>query len=163
MNRCVYMVATTAVVVVLPLVALPMTMLTGSASAGPPATALVGAEIKSVYLTGFRPDGTPVDFTLKFSAVGGTTASLTGTGRHTGSGGLMADWSVTGGFTSGDLVTLFAVITRANNPVYLGSLGTVVGNASTGAITFHLGPLAGGRFAGQTILGEGFGNVKVRQ
>jgi hypothetical protein len=55
------------------------------------------------------------------------------------------------------------VITAINNPALLGSLGTVVGNASTGAITFYLGPLAGGPFAGQTIVGEGFGNVKIRQ
>lgn len=145
------------------LAALAAAMLAGSASAGPPATAPAGAEIKSEYLTGFRPDGTPVDFNLKFTAQGETTSSLTGAGRHRGSGGLKAEWSVTGGFISGDVVTFSGVITAANNPVYLGSLGTVVGNASTGAITFYLGPLAGGRFAGQTIVGEGFGNVTFRQ
>lgn len=123
----------------------------------------MGAEIKSDHLTGFRPDGTPVDFTLKFAALGETTSSLTGTGRHTGSGGIVAEWSVTGGFISGDVVTLSGVVTAINNPALLGSLGTVVGNASTGAITFSFGPLAGGRFAGQTIVGEGFGNVKIRQ
>jgi hypothetical protein len=145
------------------LAALATAMLAGSASAGPSATAPVGAEIKSDYLTGFRPNGTPVDFTLKFTAPGETTSSLTGAGRHTGSGGVEAEWSVTGGFISGDVVTLSGVITAINNPALLGSLGTVVGNASTGAITFYLGPLAGGPFAGQTIVGEGVGNVKIRQ
>jgi hypothetical protein len=145
------------------LAALATAMLAGSASAGPPATVPVGAEIKSDYLTGFRPNGTPVDFALKFTALGETTSSLAGAGRHTGSGGVAAEWSVTGGFISGDVVTLSGVITTINNPALLGSLGTVVGNASTGAITFYLGPLAGGPFAGQTIVGEGFGNVKIRQ
>jgi hypothetical protein len=145
------------------LAVLATAMLAGSASAGPPATSPVGAEIKSDYLTGFRPNGTPVDFTLKFTALGETTSSLTGAGRHTGSGGVEAEWSVIGGFISGDVVTLSGVITAINNPALLGSLGTVVGNASTDAITFYLGPLAGGPFAGQTIVGEGSGNVKIRQ
>lgn len=145
------------------LAALATTILAGSATAGPPATAPVGAEIKSDHLTGLRPDGTPVDFTLKFTALGETPSSLTGTGRHTGSGGIVAEWSVTGGFISGDVVTLSGVVTAINNPVYLGSLGTVVGNVSTGAITFSFGPLAGGRFAGQTIVGQGVGNVRIRQ
>jgi hypothetical protein len=148
---------------VVALAALATAMFAGSASAGPPATAPVGVEIKSDYLTGFRPNGTPVDFTLKFTALGETTSSLAGEGRHTGSGGVKAKWSITGGFISGDVVTLSGVITEINNPALLGSLGTVSANASTGAITFDLGPLAGGPFAGQTILGEGFGNVKIRQ
>jgi hypothetical protein len=120
-------------------------------------------EIKSDYLTGLRPNGTPVDVALKFTALGETTSSLAGEGRHTGSGGIDAKWSVTGGFISGDVVTLSGVITEINNPALLGSLGTVAGDASAGAITFYLGPLAGGPFAGQTIVGEGFGKVKIRQ
>jgi hypothetical protein len=152
-----------AVLAVVVLAALAAAMLAGSAAGGPPATAPVGAEIKSDYLTGFRPNGTSVDFTLKFTAQGETTSSLTGAGRHTGSGGVEAQWSVTGGFISGDVVTLSGVITAVNFAPLLGSLATVVGNASTGAITFYFGPLAGGPYAGLTIVGEGFGNVKIRQ
>jgi hypothetical protein len=145
------------------LAALVTAVLVGSASAGPPATAPVSIEIKSTFLSGTRPNGTPVDFTLKWSAQGESTSSLTGEGRHTGSGGVIANWSITSGSISGDIVTLSGVTFDINNPDYVGSLGNVVGNASTGAITFSFGPLAGGPFVGQTIVGTGFGMVRIRQ
>jgi hypothetical protein len=137
-------------------------VLAGSASAGPPAISPVSVEIKSTFLSGTRPDGSAVDFTLKFTAQGDSASLLTGEGRHTGSGGVIANWSATGSI-SGDIVTLSGVVTSINNPDYAGSPGAVVANAATGAITFYFGPLTGGRFVGQTIVGEGFGMVRIRQ
>jgi hypothetical protein len=150
----------TATCLLIASVTLAAAMLAGSASAGPPATSPVGVEIKSQLLAGIRPDGTPVEFKLKFTAQGESVSSLIGEGRHTGSGGVIGDWSVTGSI-SGDVVTLSGVLIAVNNPALAGSLGTVVGNASTGEITFYLGPLAGGPYVGQTIVGEGFGIVKI--
>jgi hypothetical protein len=106
-----------------------------------------------------RPNGTPVDFALKWTAQGEGTSSLTGEGRHTGSGGVIANWVI----TSGSIVTLSGVTLDINNPDLVGSLGNVVANASTGAITFSFGPLTGGPFVGQTIVGTGFGMVRIRQ
>ena len=138
-------------------------VLAGPASAGPPAISPVSVEIKSTFLSGTRPNGTTVDFTLKWAAQGESASSLTGEGRHTGSGGIIANWSVTSGSISGDIVTLSGVTFDINNPVYIGSPATVVGNASTGAITFSFGPLTGGPFVGQMIVGTGFGMVRIRQ
>ena len=132
-------------------------------AAGPavPATPPVVVEVKSAQLTGTRPDGTTVVIKAKAVATGADLSSLSGDGRHLGSGGVHAYWPVTGS-AAGDVVTLAGVVTEVNNPVYVGSPIEIVGNAATGMVTLRFGPLAGGRFAGHTIVAEGPGQVSIK-
>ena len=142
-----------------PLAALVLT-LTAAAPAAP-STPPVVVEVKSGQLTGIRPDGSPVAIRTKAVATGADLSSLSGDGRHLGSGGVHAYWPVTG-FVDGDVVTLRGVVTEVNNPDYLGSPIEIVGDASTGMVTLRFGPLAGGRFAGHTIVTEGPGQVSIK-
>ena len=132
-------------------------------AAGPavPATPPGVVEVQSAQLTGTRPDGSTVVIKAKATASGTDLSSLSGDGRHLGSGGVHAYWPVTGS-AGGNVVTLAGVVTEVNNPDYVGSPIQIVGDVSTGMVTLRFGPLAGGRFAGHTIVAEGPGQVSVR-
>ena len=150
--------AATALVLFAALAAITMV---GSATAGPPATSVVAVEIQAEDLTGIRPDGSTVVFKIKVVAQGDESSSLVGEGRHFGSGGAHNYWPAAGSI-DGNVVTLGGVVTDSNNPALIGSPVEVDADSSTGAITLTFGPLAGRRFAGETIKAEGDGRVKIR-
>ena len=118
--------------------------------------------LRSEHLKGIRPDGSDVTFRLKAEAKGDDASSLEGNGRHFGSGGAHNHWSVTGS-VSGDVVTLAGVTTDSNESFLIGSPVNLVGDASSGSITLAFGPIAGGQFAGQTIVGTGVGTVTINR
>jgi hypothetical protein len=127
-----------------------------------PTSPAVEVELRSEHLRGTRPDGSDVTFRLKAEAQGDDASSLEGNGRHFGSGGVHNHWSVTGS-VSGDVVTLTGVTTDSNESFLIGSPVNLVGDASSGSITLAFGPLAGGHFAGQTIVGTGVGTVTINR
>ena len=119
-------------------------------------------DIKSEHLTGILPNGVPVVIRLKAEAQGTDAASLTGSGRHFASTGAHNYWPATGS-TDGTTATLSGTVTESNVPFLIGSPVEVVGNASTDAITLNFGPLAGGPFAGQTVVFTGTGKVSIAE
>jgi hypothetical protein len=133
----------------------------GSATAGPPATSSVGVEVQSDDLTGLRPNGTTVVFQAKVVAEGEDASSLVGDGRHFGSGGAHNYWPATGSI-DGNVVTLAGVVADSNAAFLIGSPVEIQADSSSGAMTLTFGPLAGGPFAGATIVADGAGRVKIR-
>ena len=127
-----------------------------NASAGGAAS----VSIKSEHLTGVLPNGLAVDINLKADAEGTDPSSLTGNGRHFASTGAHNYWPATGSM-DGTTVTLAGTVTESNVPFLIGSPVVVVADASTEAITLSFGPLAGGPFAGQTLLFTGVGKVII--
>jgi hypothetical protein len=136
-------------------------LVAASALAGPPATSSLGVEIQAQDLTGLRPNGTTVIFQVKAVVQGSNVSSLTGEVRQFGSGGAHSYWPATGSI-AGSLVTLGGVVADSNAPLLIGSPVKLEADSSTGAMTLTFGPLAGGPFAGQTIVADGFGSVKVK-
>jgi hypothetical protein len=120
----------------------------------------VAVEVQAEHLTGLRPDGSTVIIRVKVVAEGTDLSSLVGEGREFGSGGAHQYWPATGSI-DGNVVTLAGVVTDSNNPDLIGSPELVVADSSTGSITLTLGPLAGGRFAGATIVAAGVGRVRI--
>ena len=116
--------------------------------------------VKSEHLTGVLPNGVAVDVNLKAAAQGTHASSLTGDGRHFASTGAHNYWPATGS-TDGNMATLSGAVAESNVPFLIGSPVLVVANASTQAITLFFGPLAGGPFAGQTLVFAGAGKVTI--
>jgi hypothetical protein len=117
-------------------------------------------DIKSEHLSGILPNGVPVDVNVKVTAQGADASTLTGEGRHFASTGAHSYWPAAGS-TDGVTATLTGNVTESNVAFLLGSPVTVVGNASSGAITMNFGPLTGGPFAGQTLVFTGSGTVNI--
>lgn len=124
--------------------------------------AAVEVVLKGVNTIGTRPDGSTVLIDIKVDAVGATTSSLKGTGRHFGSGGLRAYWDVSGEI-AGNFLILRGAVREANDPVYVGSPIEVRADLAGEVVTFTFGPLSGGRFAGHTIVTQGAGKIKIGQ
>ena len=82
-------------------------------------------------------------------------------GRHFTSSGAHSYWPATGSI-DGDVVTLGGVVSDSNTPFLVGSPVEVEADSTTGAMTFRLGPQAGGPFVGQTIVFTGVGTVKIK-
>ena len=117
--------------------------------------------LKSQNTIGTRPDGSTVLIDIKLTVVGPNPSSLTGAGRHFGSGGTHAYWDVTGGII-GNIMTLEGTVQDTNNPVYLGSPILVTADLTSEIVTFAFGPLTGGPFEGHTIVTEGPGRIQIR-
>jgi hypothetical protein len=133
----------------------------GLATAVQASTSSVAVEIQAEHLTGLRPDGTTVEFRIKVEAEGADASSLVGEGRHFGSAGAHNYWPATGSI-DGTVITLGGVVMDSNNPALIGSPVEVEADSSTGTTTLTFGPLAGGPFAGQTIVAEGAGRVSIK-
>jgi hypothetical protein len=116
--------------------------------------------LKSQNTAGTRPDGSTVLIDIKLEVAGPDRSSLTGNGRHFGSGGVHAYWDVTGAIV-GNVMTLVGTVQEVNNPVYLGSPIQVTADLDSEFITFAFGPLTGGRFAGHTIVTQGPGRIQI--
>jgi hypothetical protein len=138
-----------------------MPVVAGSATAGPPATSAIGVEIQAQDLTGVLPNGVVVTIRVKVVAKGDAPSSLVGEGRHFTSSGARSYWPATG-FIDGDVVTLGGVVSDSNTRFLVGSPVEVEADSTTGAMTFRLGPQAGGPFVGQTIVFTGVGTVKIK-
>jgi hypothetical protein len=132
--------------------------LVGSIAAGQ----LPGVEVvlKSQNTVGTRPDGSTVLIDIKLEVAGSDISSLTGTGRHFGSGGTHAYWDVTGGI-AGNILTLVGTVQSTNNPDYLGSPIQVSADLDSELVTFAFGPLTGGQFQGHTIVTQGPGRIQI--
>jgi len=117
--------------------------------------------LKSQNTIGTRPDGSTVLIDIKLEVVGSDTSSLTGTGRHFGSGGTHAYWDVTGSI-DGNILTLVGTVQDTNNPVYLGSPIQVIADLDSEFVTFAFGPLTGGPFEGHTIVTQGAGRIQIK-
>jgi hypothetical protein len=115
-------------------------------------------EIKSEHVTAILPTGESLTLRLNVDAEGTDPAFLTGEGRHFGAA--HSYWPASGS-TDGTMVTLFGTITESSGPPLIGSPVEVIGNASTGDITFVLGPIAGGPRIGQTLVFTGTGKVTI--
>jgi hypothetical protein len=100
-------------------------------------------------------------FQVKVVAQGDDASSLAGEGRLFGSGGAHNYWPAVGSI-DGDVVTLGGVVEDSNAADLIGSPVEIEANSSTGAMTLTFGPLAGGPFAGQTIVADGVGTVKIK-
>jgi len=133
----------------------------GSVTAVQASASAVAVVVKAEHLTGLRPDGSTVEFMVKVVAEGADASSLVGEGRHFGSGGALNYWPATGSI-DGSVVTLGGVVTDSNTPFLIGSPVDVEADSSTGATTLTFGPLAGGRFAGETIVADGVGMVSIK-
>lgn len=116
---------------------------------------------KSQNTIGTRPDGSTVLIDIKLEVVGSDTSSLTGTGRHFGSGGPHAYWDVTGSIDE-NVLTLVGTVQDTNNPLYLGSAIQVIADLDSEFVTFAFGPLTGGPFEGHTIVTQGFGRIQIK-
>jgi hypothetical protein len=131
----------------------------------PPADATpqsgVSVVLKAQNTVGTRPDGSTVLIDIKLEVAGPAASSLSGTGRHIGSGGAHAYWDVTGEAV-GNILTLEGTVLDANNPVYLGSPIRVTADLSSEVVVFAFGPLTGGPFEGHTIVTTGLARVTVR-
>jgi hypothetical protein len=116
--------------------------------------------LKAQNTIGTRPDGSTVLIDIKLEVVGSDTSSLTGTGRHFGSGGAHSYWDVTGGI-DGNILTLVGTVNDTNNPALLGSPIKVIADLDSEFVTFEFGPLTGGPFEGHTIVTQGFGRIQI--
>jgi hypothetical protein len=116
--------------------------------------------LKAQNTTGTRPDGSTVLIDIKLEVTGSDISSLTGDGRHFGSGGTHAYWDVTGGI-AGNVLALAGTVRDTNSPVYLGSPIHVTADLDSELITFAFGPLTGGPFAGHTIVTRGPGRIQI--
>jgi hypothetical protein len=116
--------------------------------------------IKAQNTVGARPDGSTVLIDIKLAVSGSDASSLTGDGRHFGSGGVHAYWGVTGAI-AGNVLTLVGTVQDVNFPIYLGSPIKVTADLDSELITFAFGPLTGGRFAGHTIVTQGPGRIQI--
>jgi hypothetical protein len=135
-------------------------VIAGSATAVPASTSAVTVEVQAEDLSGLRPNGTTVVFRVKVAAQGADASSLVGEGRHYGSNQAHNYWPAKGSI-DGNVVTLAGVVSDGNTAFLIGSPVEVVADASTGSMTLTFGPLAGGPFAGQTIVATGTGRVKI--
>ncbi len=66
------------------------------------------------------------------------------------------------GSIAGTTVTLTGTVTQSSFAGNIGTPVTVIGDSSGGAITFVFGPIAGGPFAGATLILTGTGTVVIR-
>lgn len=98
---------------------------------------------------------------MKVVAEGEDASSLVGDGRHFGSGGAHNYWLASGSI-DGNVVTLAGVVADSNRAFLIGSPVEIQADSATGAMTLTFGPLAGGPFAGATIVADGVGRVKIR-
>jgi hypothetical protein len=140
---------------------LGMTAVTFVVSVAAYKAAAVEVSVKSQNTTGTRPDGSTVLIDIKVDAAG-AAASLNGTGRHFGSGGLRAYWDVSGEI-AGNFLTLSGTVLEASDPVFVGSPIEITADIAGQAVTFAFGPLTGGRFAGHTIVTHGAAKIDIRQ
>lgn len=90
----------------------------------------------------------------------GTADALEGSGINHPSTGAINRFSVTG-TTDGSLVVLSGTIFQSTFPPLVGSPVEIEADAATGELTFTLGPIAGGPFAGQTLVFVGSGHVVI--
>jgi len=116
--------------------------------------------LKSQNTVGLRPDGSTVLIDIKLEVTGSDTSSLTGAGRHFGSGGTHAYWDVTGAI-AGNVMTLVGTVQDTNNPNYLGTPIRVTADLGSDLVTFEFGPLTGGPYVGHTIVTQGSGRVQI--
>jgi hypothetical protein len=150
-----------AVQVVLASALVAATTASSLATAGPPATSAIAVEVQADNLTGLRPNGTTVVFHLQATAAGPNPSSLHGAARQVGSGGALSYWPATGS-VDGNIIALAGVVAGSNASFLVGSPMELEADSSTGAMTLTFGPLAGGPFAGQTIVAQGVGSVSIR-
>jgi hypothetical protein len=90
----------------------------------------------------------------------GDAASLVGAGTSHASTGATNHFSLSG-FTAGSTVVLSGTVTKSTVAPLEGSPVTIEADAATGNFTFTLGPIAGGPFAGQTLVFVGLGTVVI--
>lgn len=122
--------------------------------------AVTFVDIKSQHLIGTLPNGVAVDVNVNAQAQGADPSALIGDGRHFASTGAHSYWPASGS-TDGTRVTLSGAVADSNTPFLIGSPVVVEADASTDAITLRFGPLAGGPFAGQTLIFSGTGKATI--
>jgi hypothetical protein len=126
------------------------------ASAAPMTTVSVVGEA-----TGFLP--APCNCTAGIVIainVRGSAGSLQGAGTNHATTGVTNRFQLTGSIT-GPIVLLSGTIIRSTTPAIEGSPIEIEADATTGAMRVTLGPLAGGVFAGQTLVFEGSATVLI--
>jgi hypothetical protein len=116
--------------------------------------------VKSEHLTGSLP-GLTVEVRLNASLSGDDQSSLAGEGRHFSSTGAHSYWPATGAI-SGTSVTIHGTVTESNLPVLINSPVEIAADSATDQITMYFGPIAGGPFAGQTLVLTGTGRVTIK-
>lgn len=90
----------------------------------------------------------------------GSDDSFEGSGTTHATTGATNLFDVTGSVT-GSTVILSGTVFQSTIPPVEGSPVQIEADSTTGALRFTLGPIAGGVFAGQTLVFDGAGNVIV--